>query len=401
MQERRFSSGIYCDEVIVRKGTQSSKWDNVGARVGNAEALPMWVADMDFTCPQPVVDAILRRAQHPVYGYTYIIPEFYSSTIRWIKRQHGWELEKDWLVFATGVVPVMNTIIQEFTQEGDEVIIQQPVYHPFGFAVNDNKRILSNNELIYENGRYAIDFEDLERRAASPKAKLMIICNPHNPVGRVWRRQELEQMADICLKHEVLMVVDEIHSDLILNGFHHIPLASLKEEYAMNSVTCYAPSKTFNCAGLRGSGLVIPNPEIRKRLENRFKRNRSIQQNVFALPAYVAAYTKCEDYLEQLIVYLEGNVKYLDRFLKTHMPKIHLVEPEATYLMWLDCRELGLTPDELADFFINKSLVAVSRGDGFGAAGGQFVRLNIGCPRVTLEQGLAQVLAQYNTLSHI
>ncbi len=386
------------DEVIERRGTESSKWDNVGARVGNAAALPMWVADMDFACPQPVVDAVIRRAQHPVYGYTYIVPEFYSSTIRWIKRQHGWDLKKDWIVFATGVVPVMNTMIQEFTQEGDEIIIQQPVYHPFGHAVHDNNRVLSNNELIYRDGRYTIDFEDLERRAASPKAKLMIICNPHNPVGRVWSRQELEQMADICVRHKVLMVVDEIHSDLILKG-SHIPLASLREEYAMNSVTCYAPSKTFNCAGLRGSGLVVPNPEIRNRLENRFKRNRSIQQSVFALPAYVASYTECDDYLEQLLEYLKGNVEYLENFLKARMPLIHLVKPEATYLMWLDCHELGFTPDELADFFINKSLVAVSRGDGFGASGGQFVRLNIGCPRRTLKQGLMQVLEQYNLIN--
>lgn len=387
------------DEVIERKGTQSSKWDNVGARVGNAAALPMWVADMDFACPQPVVDAVIRRAQHPVYGYTYIVPEFYSSTIRWIKRQHGWDLQKDWIVFATGVVPVMNTMIQEFTREGDEIIIQQPVYHPFGFAINDNNRVLSNNELVCRDERYTIDFEDLERRASSPKAKLMIICNPHNPVGRVWSRQELEQMADICVKHKVLMIVDEIHSDLILKGCRHIPLASLKEEYAMNSVTCYAPSKTFNCAGLRGSGLVVPNPEIRSRLENRFKRNRSIQQSVFALPAYVASYTECDDYLEQLLAYLEENVDYLDHFLRTHMPKIRLVKPEATYLMWLDCRDLGFTPDELADFFINRSLVAVSRGDGFGSSGGQFVRLNIGCPRAVLEQGLMQVLTQYNLIN--
>lgn len=387
------------DEVIERRGTQSSKWDNVGARVGNAEALPMWVADMDFACPRPVVEAVIERAQHPVYGYTYIIPEFYDSTIGWLKKKHGWEVKKDWIVFATGVVPVMNTMIQEFTHEGDEIIIQQPVYHPFGFAINDNNRVLVNNELVYKDGHYTVDFEDLKIRAASPKAKLMIICNPHNPVGRVWTRQELEQMADICVKNKVLMVVDEIHSDLILKGYRHIPMASLKAEYAMNTVTCYAPSKTFNCAGLRGSGLVIPNVEIRQRLERRFKMNRSIQQSVFALPAYVAAYTGCDDYLEQLLDYLEGNVEFLDNFIKANMPKIRLVKPEATYLMWMDCSELGFTPDELADFFINRSLVAVSRGDGFGAAGGQFVRLNIGCPRGTLEQGLKQILTQYNLIN--
>lgn len=386
------------DTIIERRNTQSSKWDNVGVRVGNPDALPMWVADTDFACPTPVVEAVIERAKHPVYGYTFVVPEFYDSTIRWIKKQHNWDIKKEWVVFATGVVPVMNTMIQEYTDEDDEVIIQQPVYHPFGFAINDNHRKLSCNKLIYKNGHYSMDFEDLERRAANPKAKLMIICNPHNPVGRVWTKEELERVADICMRNHVLMIVDEIHSDLIFKGYKHIPLASLKEEYAMNSVTCYAPSKTFNCAGLRGSGIIVPNPEIKARLEKRFKMNRAIQQNIFALPAYVAAYTKCDDYLEQLLPYLEHNVEYLDCFLKEHMPKIKLVKPEGTYLMWLDCSKLGLSADELADFFINKSLVAINRGDSFGEGGAQFTRLNIGCPKSRLQEALKRIENQYKKL---
>ena len=388
------------DEIIDRRNTQSSKWDNVGVRVGNKDALPMWVADTDFPCPVPVVEAVVERAKHPIYGYSFVVPEFYDATIRWIQKQHGWTLKKEWITFATGVVPVMNTMIQEFTDEGDEIIVQQPVYHPFGFAIYDNHRSLSNNQLIYQNGYYSIDFADLEQRARSPKAKLMIICNPHNPVGRVWTEEELRKMADICVKNHVLMVVDEIHSDLIFDGHRHIPVASLNEEYAMNSVTCYAPSKTFNCAGLRGSGLVIPNQEIKKRLEKRFKMNRSIQQSIFALPAYVAAYTKCDDYLEQLIPYLEDNVAYLGEFLKEKTPKIKLVKPEGTYLMWLDCSELKMTPDELADFFIQTCQIAVSRGDGFGSAGSQFVRLNIGCPRAILERALQQIYVEYQKIKN-
>lgn len=386
------------DEVIERKDTQSSKWDNVGVRVGNPDALPMWVADTDFRCPEPIVESTIERARHPIYGYSFVVPEFYDATIRWIRKQHGWELKKEWLVFATGIVPVMNTMIQEYTQEGDEIIVQQPVYHPFGFAIHDNNRVLSNNQLIYRDGRYTMDFEDLERRAASPKAKLMIICNPHNPVGRVWLEEELRQMGEICVRNHVIMVIDEIHSDLIFKGNRHVPLAALDDSYARNSVTCYAPSKTFNCAGLRGSGLVVPNPEIKKRLEQRFKRNRSIQQSVFALPAYVAAYTECDDYLEQLVPYLEGNAEYLDGFLKEHMPKIKLVKSEGTFLMWLDCSGMGLTPDELADFFINKCLVAISRGDGFGSCGGQFVRMNVGCPRATLETALHRIMEPYESI---
>lgn len=384
------------DEVIDRKHTQSSKWDNVGARVGNKDALPMWVADTDFRCPQPVVDAVKARAEHMIYGYPFVVPEFKQATIDWIKRRHGWQLEADWIVFATGIVPVFNTMVQAFTEPGDEVIIQRPVYHPFGFAVADNDRVISDNSLIYRDGRYSIDFADLERRAASPRAKLLILCNPHNPIGRAWTKEELCKIGDICLAHGVVIISDEIHSDLMLFGAKHVPLASINQKYAMNTVTCYAPSKTFNTAGLRGSGIVVPNPDIRKALEVQFKKNRSIQQNIFAVPAYVAAYNDCEDYVDQLILYLESNVRFLDEYLVKNMPKIHLVKPEATYLMWLDCSALELAGDALADFFINQSLVAVNRGDGFGPEGASFVRLNIGCPRAILERALAQIQVQYN-----
>jgi cystathionine beta-lyase len=383
------------DEVIDRRHTQSSKWDNVGARVGNKDALPMWVADTDFRCPQPVVDAVKARMEHTIYGYPFVVPEFKQATINWIERRHGWRLEAEWIVFATGIVPVLNTMVQAFTEPGDEVIIQRPVYHPFGFAISDNNRVISDNSLVYRDGEYTIDFMDLERRAASPKAKLMILCNPHNPIGRAWTKEELFRIADICLNNEVIVVCDEIHSDLMLFGARHVPLASIDAKYAMNAVTCYAPSKTFNTAGLRGSGIVVPNPAIRNALEAQFKKNRSIQQNIFAVPAYVAAYTQCDDYLEQLLVYLEGNVEFLDGFLKKNMPRIKLVKPEATYLMWLDCMALGINGSELADFFINQSLVAVSRGDGFGPEGADFVRLNIGCPRATLVRGLEQIQRQY------
>jgi cystathionine beta-lyase len=355
----------------------------------------MWVADTDFRCPQPVVDAVKSRAEHLIYGYPYVVPEFKRSTIDWIGRRHGWRLDPEWILFATGIVPVFNTMVQAFTEPGDEVIIQSPVYHPFGFAVVDNGRTISNNSLIYREGRYSIDFDDLDRRAASPRAKLLFLCNPHNPVGRVWTREELIRIGEICVANDVVLVSDEIHSDLMLFGSKHLPIAALDVRFANLTVSCYAPSKTFNTAGLRGSGIVVPNPEIRKKLELQFKKNRSIQQNVFAVPAYVAAYDECEDYVEQLLPYLERNVRFLDDFLRKKMPKISLVKPEATYLMWLDCTALGIRGDELADFFINESLVAVSRGDGFGVEGACFVRLNVGCPQATLKRALEQILAQY------
>jgi len=384
------------DEVIDRHNTASSKWDNVGVRVGNPDALPMWVADMDFRCPQPVVDAVIRRANHPVYGYPFVTPDFREATVSWVKKRHGWEMDPEWLVFATGIVPVFNTMIQALSEPGDKIIISRPVYHPFGFAIEDNQRELSDNSLIYKDGRYTIDFDDLRRRAEDPKAKLMIFCSPHNPVGRVWTEEELYQVSSICAENDVVVICDEIHSDLMLYGHKHIPMGMLGGEKMRNNIiTCYAPSKTFNSAGLRGSAVVVPDPRLRGLLNERFKMNRSIQQNVFAVPALVAAYTECEDYLEQLLPYLEKNVDFLRDYLEANMPKIKLVEPEATYLMWLDCTELGISGDELAKFVIHDCKVAVSRGDGFGQEGANFIRLNIGCPASVLKQALDQIYAQY------
>lgn len=384
------------DEIIDRRHTGSSKWDNVGPRVGNPDALPMWVADTDFRCPQPIVDAVIQRLQHPVYGYPFVTPDFQESVVEWVRRRHGWEMDPEWLVFATGIVPVFNTMIQALTEEGDRIIISRPVYHPFGFAIEDNHREISDNSLIYRDGRYTIDFEDLRRRAEDPRAKLMIVSSPHNPVGRAWTREELTQISKICSDNGVVVICDEIHSDLMLYGHEHIPMGMLGDETMRNNViTCYAPSKTFNCAGLRASAVVVPNPDLRKLLNGRFKMNRSIQQNITAIPALVAAYRECDDYLEQLLPYLEKNVDFLRSYLKEKMPKIRLVEPEATYLMWLDCSGLGLCGDALADFIIQDCGVAVSRGDGFGSEGASFIRLNIGCPTSVLRQGLDRIYEQY------
>lgn len=384
------------DEIIDRHGTGSSKWDNVGARVGNPDALPMWVADTDFRCPQPVVDAVIRRASHPVYGYPFVTPDFKQASVDWVERRHGWKMDPEWLVFATGIVPVFNTMIQALTEEGDRIIISRPVYHPFGFAIDDNRREISDNSLLYRDGRYTIDFDDLRRRAADPRAKLMIVSNPHNPVGRVWTPEELTEISSICAENGVVVICDEIHSDLMLYGHKHTPMGMLGDErMRSNVITCYAPSKTFNCAGLRGSVVVVPDPELRKLLNDRFKMNRSIQQNIFAVPALAAAYTQCDDYLEQLLPYLEKNVDFLRGYLEKEMPKIRLVEPESTYLMWLDCTELGISGDELAQFVIHDCRVAVSRGDGFGQEGANFIRLNIGCPASVLKQGLDQIREQY------
>lgn len=392
---RRIMVQYNFDEIIDRKNTQSSKWDNVGARTGNANAIPMWVADTDFRCPQPIIDAIRNRAGHIIYGYPYVPPEFQEVTASWLKRRHDWEIEPNWVVFSTGIVPVINTMIQEFTDPDDEVIIQEPVYHQFRIPILDNERKIVSNDLIYENGQYSMDIEDLKKKVVSDRAKLMILCSPHNPVGRVWGQKDLMLVAEICRDNGVILISDEIHSDLMLYGHKHIPVASLNKIYAENIITCVAPSKTFNIAGLRGSAVIISNPQIRKRLEARFKKNKSVQQNVFAIPAYIAAYTQCDDYLEQLISYIEDNVEFLDNFLKEKTPAIKLVRPESTYLMWLDCTETRLFGDTLNDFFVKNSLVAIRRGDQFGGNGANFVRLNIACPQTTLRRALENIFEQY------
>lgn len=383
------------DQLIDRRNTNSSKWDNVGKRVGNANAIPMWVADADFVSPEPIRTMLEERVHHGIYGYPYRTDDFKAATKRWIIKQHNVELQEDWMVFTTGVVPVIYTIIEAFTAPGDEIIIQQPVYHPFIHAINDQKRTLSNNALIYRDGGYTIDFDGLELRAARSKAMLMVFSNPHNPVGRCWTREEVDKVCRICLDNNVLLISDEIHSDLMLFGNRHSPAAIGNAGFESNTILCYAPTKTFNIAGLRGSCAVIPNKEIRERFEYQLLCNNSVQECLFSLPAYVTAYTKCDDYLDQLIPYIEGNVAYLDRHLSAFMPKIKLVRPEATFLMWLDCSGLRLDKDSLYDFFINRCLVGISRGEDFGNDGEQFVRMNIACPRATLEKALDQIYAEY------
>ncbi len=383
------------DEVINRKGTFSSKWDNVGARVGNPDALPMWVADSDFRCPQPVLDALSKHLEHGILGYTYLVPEFAKATQNWVFKRHGWEIDTSWVSSSSGIVPVLNTMVQAFTEPGDEVIIQQPVYYPFMNAIVDNGRVVSSNSLELKNGRYEINFDDLECRARNPKAKLMILCSPHNPVGRVFTKDELKRIGTICVKNNVVLVSDEIHSDLVFPGHKHIPMASVSPEIAANTVTAIAPSKTFNMAGLRTSGVIIPNQEIAKKLTAQFGKNRTVGLGILGLIGYIAAYDECSDYADQLVQYLYSNVDYLDGFLKAKTPKIKLVHPEGTYLMWLDCRELGLNNKELDDFVIHKSKVAVDSGYWFGCEGNGFMRMNIACPKATLKQGLEQIYAQY------
>jgi cystathionine beta-lyase len=386
------------DEVIDRTHTESSKWNNVGPRVGNAKALPMWVADSDFRCPQSVIDAVIKRAEHGIFGYPFRDNRFAKVTKDWLQKRHGWEIKESWVTFSPGVVPSLNTVVQAFTSPGDEVLVQQPVYYPFFHAIVDNGRVISSNSLILKDGHYEVDFADLELRAQSKRAKLMILCNPHNPVSRVYTQDELLRIGEICLKNKVLLISDEIHSDIVYEGFKYTPVASLSKEIANNTITAIAPSKTFNTAGMRASAIIVSNKDLLQTLETQFGKNRTAILSVFGLTAYIAAYSQCEDYLEAMLPYLQKNVEYLDGYLKEKMPKIKLIKPEGTYLLWLDCRELGLTKEALDDFFINKALVAVDKGYWFGPEGEGFMRINVACPRSIVRQAMEQLNVQYQKL---
>lgn len=385
------------DQVVDRRNTQSQKWDNM-IRMGNGDAIPMWIADMDFPCPQPVIEAVMTRAKHPIYAYPKVDDSFYSVTAHWIKRRYGWEIDPSWAVFTVGITPIYNNLIIALTEPGDKIIIQPPVYQCFPEAVLNNGREISANMLRYRDGKYTMDFEDLQKRAADPKAKIMILSSPHNPVGRVWTRDELLQVAKICYENNVLLISDEIHGDFMLFGHEHIPTASLNETYAKNIVTCYAPTKTFNIAGIRCAAIIIPDEKLRALLNKQLRAVRANELSIFAQPAYIAAYTLCDDYIEQLRKYLEESVEYVDSFFKKHMPKIKLVRPESTYLLWFDCSELGMTSKELEEFFIQKAAVGVMISDYFGVKGIPFMRMNIACSRVTLKQALEQLLEAYNKL---
>lgn len=383
------------DEFIERRNTDSSKWDNVGARVGNPNAIAMWVADMDFRCPQPVIDAVMKKAVFGIYGYPVLPQKYKDVTVAWMQNRHGWRIEAEDILYVSSVIPAMFTAVQAFTAPGDKVLLQRPVYYPFSHSVEQQGRVVANSPLCFSDGRYEIDFSSLERQAADPAVKLMLLCNPHNPVGRVFTGEELLRIGEICCKHDVIIFSDEIHGDFIYSGHVHIPIASCSAEIADRTITAVAPSKTFNLAGMRSASLIIKNPALRQRVADVLNRNRSALPSVFGIEAYIAAYEYGEPYLRELLSYLQGNILYLDEYLQKNMPKIHLIHPEGTYLMWLDCRDMGLDKDALDQFFTHQARVALDKGFWFGEEGTGFMRMNIACPRKTLEQALRQIQSAY------
>jgi len=377
------------DEIIDREGTSCVKWDLRDKVFGSSDVLPMWVADMDFKTPGFISDAIIQRAQHAVYGYTYRSEGYYSSIINWMQSHHGWAIERDWILFSPGVVPVLYMATLAFTNPGDTVLIQTPVYPPFYDAVLKNNRQLVFNPLIQNGNRYEIDFKDLDQKLAG--SKMMFLSNPHNPVGRVWTKDELLEIGRLCLKHNVLLISDEIHCDLVFSAYKHIPTAGLSPEIAANTLTCLASSKTFNTAGLSTSNVVVSNPILKSKLSGIIQSVHIDAGNIFGAIASEAAYTFGEEWHKKLIEYLEGNVNLVRSFLKERLPEIKLIEPEATYLLWLDFRELGISQPELVKMLIGKARLGLNDGTDFGIEGTGFMRLNIGCPKSLLIEGLQRL----------
>lgn len=373
------------DQIIDRRNTTCVKWDNDFEK----DILQMWVADMDFTCPIEVQKAIEKRATHGVYGYTYPKDKVYDLIIKRLKEKFSWEIKKEWIVFLPGVVDGVASCTQAFTKKREAIVIQEPVYHPFKAVIKDNDRRVLNNPLKLDNKGYTMNLSDLERIIKEEKPKMLILCNPHNPVGRVWTQKELKELGDLCLKHNVLVISDEIHADIIYSGHRHNCFASLSNEFAENSVVLMAPSKTFNVAGLSQAFAIIPNEGLREI----FKKSRAGMNwgNVFGITALEACYEYGEEYLKQLLRYLEGNVDFVKSFLDTRLPKVKMFRPEGTYLLWLDMRDLGMNSKELEEFLINKAGVRFNSGDMFGQAGQGFQRVNIGCSRAYIKEAMERI----------
>ncbi|MFX0125753.1 MAG: MalY/PatB family protein [Candidatus Hodarchaeota archaeon] len=387
------------DEVIDRANTGSIKWDPFYLKklFGKEDLLPLWVADMDFRAPQPVIDALVERAKHGIFGYTGPDPSKYNkSVINWFKRRYNWSLHEDWLIFSPGIVQACTYLIQRFTNPGDKVIIQDPVYYPFASIIKNNGRRVVSNQLVLDESHYRMNFEDLEEKAEDPRSKALILCSPHNPVGRVWSKEELTKLGEICLEHDILVISDEIHCDLVYPQFKHIIFASISEEIAQHSVTCTAGSKTFNLAGFQHSNVIIQNDKLRESFKVQMEANALTIPNVFGALALQVAYDEGEEWLNSLIQVLERNLEFLKSFISENLPTISVIEPEGTYLVWLDFRAFGLDPKELEKKMLEEAKLALDSGYKFGAGGEGFERINIACPLSILEESLERISKVFN-----
>ncbi len=379
------------DRMIDRRNTNSIKYDFAIERGKPADILPLWVADMDFSVPREVQEAIHQAVEHGIFGYSEVKQDYFEAVHNWFYQNYGWDTKEEWLIKAPGVVFAITMAVRALTNEGDTVIIQQPVYYPFSESIRLNDRRVVVNSLAYQNNQYSIDFEDFEEKIVNNGVKLFLLCNPHNPVGRVWTKDELIRLGEICLKYKVIIVSDEIHCDFTYPGYEHIVFSNINEEFAQNTITCTAPSKSFNLAGLQISNIFIQNETLRRRLKLEIAKSGYSQLNTLGLAACKAAYQYGEPWLRQLKEYLLGNLNYVRGYLGEKLPMIKLIEPQGTYLIWLDFRALQLTRKELEDLIVHKAGLWLDPGHIFGPEGEGFERINIACQRQTLVRAMEQL----------
>ena len=381
------------DRIVDRRNTDCLKYDFAVQRGRPKDVLPFWVADMDFSIAQEIEDALVKRCQHGIFGYSEATDGYFAALQNWYLKHFNWQVQRPWLIKTPGVVFALAMAVKAFTEPGDGVLVQQPVYYPFTEVIRDNDREVVNAPLALVNGHYEIDFADLEQKLANPKVKLMFLCSPHNPVGRVWTKEELLKVGDLCLKYNVITVSDEIHSDFVWDDNVHTPFATLGEEYQQNCIVCTAPSKTFNLAGLQVSNIFIPNQKLRRAFRKQIDAAGYSQLNTLGLVACQAAYTYGEEWLTQVKAYIRSNITFVDDYLKQNLPQIKMLPIEGTYLVWLDCSALGMTADEREQWLWHEAKLWLDGGGIFGKEGEAFERINVACPRATLLQGLEQLKA--------
>lgn len=372
------------DRIIDRRNTGSVKWD-----VGEKE-LPMWIADMDFQTAPEIIECLNQRVSHGIYGYTKLTKQWYQAYISWWRKRHGFEIQKEWLLFCSGVVPAVSSIVRKMTSVGEKVLVMTPVYNIFFHSILNNGRQVQENRLTYRKGRYEIDFADLEEKLSDPQTSLLILCNPHNPIGKIWDRDFLEKIGALCWKHHVLVLSDEIHCDITAPGKKYIPFASVSERCRENSITCVAPTKAFNLAGIQTSAVIVPNENLRHRVNKSLNTDEIAEPNVLAAAAPAAAFEKGELWLDELRDYLFENRRYAERFIEEHIEGVRAVPADATYLLWLDCTKMLGAPSELCRFLRSHTGLILSDGSGY-RDGGRFLRMNLACPRTRLEDGLKRL----------
>lgn len=375
------------DEIVNRRGTLSYKWDSTPEGT-----LPMWVADMDFRTAPCIIDALRRRIDNGCFGYTLVPQAYYDAVTSWFSRRHGWSIDPKMMIYTSGVVPAISAILKALTVPGEKVIVQTPVYNCFFSSIRNNGLETLSNPLKRTGDTYAIDFDDLEKKAADPKARIMLLCNPHNPAGRVWTREELTRIGEICLRHGVTVVSDEIHCEFVYDGHTYTPFASISKEFSANCITCLSPSKAFNIAGLQIANIVAPDADRRARIDRAINVNEVCDVNPFGVIATIAAYTEGEDWLDALLIYIKGNYDYMLDFCRRNLPDFPVMRLEGTYLAWMDCSRLGMTSDEIEEDLEKEAGLRLNAGTMYGADGEGFMRWNLACPRTLLQEGLERFL---------